>query len=164
LLNSPVANAFVYCWATKRHIIHGDLLHLPIPRGPKDWIAAVVSAAQAYITSVRDTGGFFQPETDRQVIKAKLLALDAAVLRAYDLPPRLERQLLDLFAGVPRKGVGCNFTGYYPAGFTSSLPLHYVISDSFKRAAADVTCDRFKPGESEYVRKVLVTAAGEDEE
>jgi len=164
LLNGPVANAFVYCWATKRHIIHGDLLRLPIPRAPQDWIPGVVSAAQAYLTTVKDTGGFFQPDPDKSVIKAKLLALDAAVLRAYNLPPRLERQLLDLFTGVKRKGVGCEFTGYYPAGFSSFFPLHYVISDSFKRAAADATYDRFKPGQSDYVRKVLAAAAGEDEE
>jgi hypothetical protein len=88
--------------------------------------------------------------------------MDAAVLQAYDLPPRLERQLLDLFAGVPRKGVGCEFTGYYPPGFSSFLPLHLILSERFQRAAADVTRDRFKPGQSEHIRKVLAAAAAAD--
>ena len=92
-------------------------------------------------------------------VKQALLALDAEVLKLYDLPPRLERQLLDLFTGVERKGVGCDFRGYYPPGFTSYLPLHMVISDRFQRAAADATADRFKPGESAYVRDVLSAAA-----
>ena len=88
------------------------------------------------------------------------------MLRAYDLPPRLERQLLDLFTGVERKGVGLDgpdghstFRGYYPPGFTSALPLHVVISERFERAAADRTVERFKSGESAYVREVLSAAA-----
>src|SRR5947208_13958387 len=97
-------------------------------------------------------------------VKQALLALDAEVLKIYDLPPRLERQLLDLFTGVERKGVGCDFRGYYPPGFTSYLPLHELISERFQNAAADVTADRFKPGESEYVRGVLNAAAASTEE
>jgi len=164
LLNSPVANAYVYCLATKRHIIGGDLLRLPIPRGPGDWMGAIVSTAQAYLVTTKDTGGFFQPDPDPEAVKAKLLAMDAAVLKAYDMPPRLERQLLDLFTGVPRKGVGCTFTGYYPPGFSSYLPLHLLLSERFQRAAADVTSDRFKPGQSEHVRQALAAATADTDE
>jgi hypothetical protein len=164
LLNSPVANAFVYCLATKRHIIGSDLLRLPIPRGGSDWTGPVVSAAQAYLAAVKDTGGFFLPEPDQATVKAKLLAMDAAVLQAYDLPPRLERQLLDLFAGEPRKGVGCEFSGYYPAGYSSCLPLHVLLSDEFHRARADVTDDRFRPGKSEHVRQALAAATADRNE
>lgn len=92
--------------------------------------------------------------------------MDAAVLRAYDLPPRLERQLLDVFSSVERKGVGLDgpdgrsaFRGYYPPGFTSALPLHMVISEQFERARADKTVDRFKPGDSPHVREVLRAVA-----
>jgi hypothetical protein len=164
LLNSPLANAFVYCLATEKHIIGGDLLKLPVPKGPGDWMGAVVSAAQAYLATAKETGGFFKPDPDPATVKARLLAVDAAVLQAYDLPPRLERQLLDLFTGVPRKGVGCEFAGYYPPGFSSSLPLHLLLSERFQRAAADVTSDRFKPGQSEYIRKVLAAAAADTDE
>jgi len=86
------------------------------------------------------------------------MAMDAAVLQAYDFPPRLERQVLDLFAGVDRKGVGCEFTGYYPPGFTAFLPLQLILSDRFRRAGADATSERFKPGRSDHVRDVLTTA------
>ena len=164
LLNSPVANAYVYCLATKRHIIGSDLLKLPIPRGSGDWKGAIVSAAQAYLTTAIDTGGFFRPDPSPEAVKAKLLSIDAAVLKAYDLPPRLERQLLDLFTGVPRKGVGCRFTGYYPPGFSSYLPLHLILSERFQRAAADVTSDRFKAGQSEYVREALAAAVRDKDE
>jgi hypothetical protein len=137
-----------------------------VPRWSPDSAARIEQAALRYraIATRTGPGPLYEPEATPEVIRQALLEMDAAVLQAYNVPPRLERQLLDFFEGVERKGVGCNFTGYYPAGFTSSLPLHYVISDSFKRAAADVTCERFKPGQSDYVRKVLAAAAGEDEE
>jgi len=92
------------------------------------------------------------------------LEMDAAVLKAYDLPPRLERQVLDLFTGVSRKGVGCPFTGYYPRGFSSYLPLHVLLSEGFHRARADVTIDRFKPGQSEHVRQTLAAATADTDE
>ena len=38
-----------------------------------------------------------------------MLRVDAEVLRLYELPPKLERQLLDLFAGWPRLGVPFSF-------------------------------------------------------
>ena len=98
-----------------------------------------------------------RPDT-RKYVKQALLALDAEVLKLYDLPPRLERQLLNLFTGVDRKGVGCDLRSYYPPGFQSYLPLHMIISEDFQRAAADATVDRFRPGESAYVRDVLIVA------
>jgi hypothetical protein len=63
-----------------------------------------------------------------------LLALDAEVLKLYDLPPRLERQLLDLFTEVERKGVGCEFRGYYPPGLDAYVPLHELISEEYERS------------------------------
>ena len=120
---------------------------------------SIEAAASAYLAAVEASQSAFMQPDRKKGVKQALLALDAEVLKLYDLPPRLERQLLDLFTGVERKGVGCDFYGYYPPGFTSYLPLHMIISDRFQRAAADATADRFKPGESEYVRDVLSAAA-----
>lgn len=163
LLNSPVANAFAYCALGRRAAPAKQWRAFPLPLVAQEAATAVESAAITYLHSAEGSGAM-QPDHDRQV-KHALLALDAEVLKLYDLPPRLERQLLDLFTGVERKGVGCDFSGYYPAGFTSCLPLYLVISQRFEQAAADTTADRFKPGESDYVRDVLATAAaGADEE
>lgn len=159
LLNSPIANGYIYSLATKRHVIGSDLLDLPIPSFGEKTASAISSAAQTYMTIAKGIGEFFQPDPSPEVVRRALLEMDAAVLRAYDLPPRLERQLLDLFTGIERKGVGCDFRGYYPPGFTSYLPLHMLISDRFQRAAANATANRFKPGESDYVRNVLNSAA-----
>ncbi len=185
LMNSPAANAFAHCGSLKRHTFDGLLKTMPIPVPTSPGWAAIEHAAARYralaiakakskpaptdlfTRSAAPTGPI---PTDADV-RAALLAMDAAVLRAYDLPPRLERQLLDLFTGVERKGVGLDgpdgkstFRGYYPPGFTSALPLHMVISEQFDRARSDKTVDRFKPGDSPHVRDVLHAIASCTEE
>jgi hypothetical protein len=40
------------------------------------------------------------------------------VLRLYNLPPKLERRLLDLFSGVRRRGVPFVQMEYFPKGYT----------------------------------------------
>ena len=158
LLNSPVANAFAHCQTFKRDILVGTMRRMPVPRSSPAHMAHIEQAAMRYRALATSTGPLYDAEATQEGTHRALLEMDAAVLRAYDLPPRLERQLLDLFTGVPRKGVGCDFTGYYPAGFSSCLPLHLLLSERFERAAADVTSDRFKPGQSAHVREVLAAA------
>jgi len=93
-------------------------------------------------------------------------------MRAYDLPVRLERAVLDLFR-LPevkkeerrRKRSRLRLRRLLPT--PDSPPTcrsTMIISERFQRAAADATADRFKPGESEYVRDVLSAAAERDEE
>lgn len=159
LLNSPVANAFVYCHLGKRDILVGTVRKLPMPCRWNAQAESIEQAALRYRQLATSAGPLFDASSTPEGLRQALLAMDAAVLRAYDLPPRLERQLLDLFTGVERKGVGCEFRGYYPPGFTSYLPLHMVISERFQQAAADATAERFRPGESPYVSEVLGTAA-----
>jgi hypothetical protein len=160
-MNSPVANAFAYCNLGKRDILVGTMRGMPVPRWSADHVARIEQAALRYRQLAGSAGPLFDASGTAGGVKRALLEMDAAILRAYDLPPRLERQLLDLFAGVKRKGVGCDFRGYYPPGFTSYLPLHVLISERFERAAADRMSDRFAAGSSDYVGEVLAAAATE---
>ena len=64
------------------------------------------------------------PETLRDL----MLRVDAEVLQVYQLPPQLERELLDLFAGWPRVGVPFSFERYFPPHFEDCLPLHDLIA------------------------------------
>lgn len=164
VLNSPVGNAYAYCNTMQKHIYESLIATLPLPILTPERSRPVESAASVYFAAVEASEAAFMQMDKKHEVKQALLALDAAVLKLYDLPPRLERQLLDLFAGVERKGVGCEFRGYYAPGFTSYLPLHMVISDRFERAAADVTANRFKPGESTYVRDLLTATVATREE
>lgn len=165
VLNSPLANGYVYCHASKRHIIGGDLLDLPIPHIESTGVGAVVAAAKAYLASVKKIDQFFEPDPSPSVIQQALLRMDAEVLKLYDLPPRLERQLLDLFKDVERKGVGCEFRGYYPPGLDAYVPLHELISEEYARSTLDAFRKHGPLEQSSPVLAALRTASeafGED--
>ena len=137
LLNSPVANAFAYCHLMKRDILVGTIRKLPIPTLNPGRFRAVEAAASAYLQLARKEGGFMSVGETESEVRAALVRMDAEVLRLYDLPPRLERQLLDLFEGVERKGVGCEFKGYYQSGLDAFVPLHELISDEYARSTME---------------------------
>ncbi|MBN2132761.1 MAG: N-6 DNA methylase [Sedimentisphaerales bacterium] len=172
LLNSPLANAYVYSNSLKRHIYDSVIASLPLPQDWKDHVARIVSAAEEYLERVRESEEFqLQCEDDSGVHEA-LLRMDAAVMRAYGLPVRLERAVLDLFR-LPRtnrkrrrrKGVGCSFGDYFPADFKSLVPLHKYISSGYRRSTIDQVAARMEPGKSESVLQSLRSAAeafGED--
>jgi hypothetical protein len=63
-----------------------------------------------------------------------MLAIDAEVMRLYDLPPKLERQVLDLFNGSRRPGVDFELSGYFPRDFRAYIPLHEYLSEDFQRS------------------------------
>jgi hypothetical protein len=134
VLNSPVANAYAYCQSVTRHIYDTLIATLPLPEHWRDHTGPIVEAANNYVGSVKEQRRFSLHVDDDARIQEALLRMDAAVLRAYDLPPRLERQLLDLFTGVERKGVGCDFRGYYPPGLDAYVPLHELISEEYARS------------------------------
>lgn len=50
---------------------------------------------------------------DKEEANRILLQIDAEILRAYELPPKLERQLLDIFWKQKRR-VPFDFSGYIP--------------------------------------------------
>ena len=61
--------------------------------------------------------------------------------RAYDLPPAVERRLLDYFCGHPRPGP-VDFTQYFPSTFQAYIPWHIYISEDFKMASGKDTLKR----------------------
>lgn len=137
LLNSPFANAYCVAHATKHHVLKQTLHALPVPSASFQARQRVERAAEAYLRVVRgerDEWLAADPEPGRAC--AALLTLDAEVLRLYDLSPRLERQLLDLFAGWRRPGVPFDFERYFPVDFEPWIPLHIYLSSEFQRSNA----------------------------
>ncbi|HZK81203.1 MAG TPA: hypothetical protein VFC46_09060, partial [Humisphaera sp.] len=61
---------------------------------------------------------------DEGQVSARLLEMDAAVLKAYALPPDLEQQLLSIFDDVERPDVGCKFTSYPKVSGAANMPFH----------------------------------------
>ena len=159
LLNSPLSNAFAYCWSDKRQTLAGTLRTLPLPTAPTGQVDSVIRAAKAYLELARQTEEPMRFPPPEEGIKQALVRMDAEVLRLYDLPPRLERQLLDLFEGVERRGVGCDFRGYYPEGLDAYIPLHELISDEYQRSTLDAFLDRHEPVRSPEVLAALRAAS-----
>jgi len=140
LLLSPVANAYAYSFSGKRETLVGQWDEFPLPEISLERRRAIEAAVYKYLDAVQaDQSSFMEPDA-QEAVRHALLALDAEVLKLYDLPPRLERQLLDLFGGVERKGIGCDFRGYYPPGFDAYVPLHELISEDYARS----TLGRFR--------------------
>jgi hypothetical protein len=136
LCNSPVANAYIATRTTERNVLAGTIRGLPIPRASTEDMASVADAVRAYFAEVRPQGEALHAVINEARACELLLCVEALVLRLYDLPPRLERQLLDYFAGHKRPAIPFAFDRYYPADFTPCFSLHEYISPEFQRSTA----------------------------
>ncbi len=132
LMNSPVAAAFTYSHSFQRTIPKRVYENIPIPELSSDSGQIIHSLVQDYLTAM---------ETDRTKAKDILLQIDAEILKLYKLPPRLERQLLNIFWGQKRP-VPFEFTGYIPLEIDSWIPLHVYISDRFRKATPQKIMER----------------------
>jgi hypothetical protein len=141
LLNSPIANAFVYCRSSKRHVMGRDVREMPAPQRGQTSFDQLDAAVEAYFKAVKGTKALAKRLKRPNTISADQLSLalpgeqsdsptpeeelkylhwriDAEVFRLYDLPAAMERRILDLFTGVQRRGVPFTQSEYFPKGFT----------------------------------------------
>ena len=173
LLNSPLGNAFARSNSTKRDILSGTLETLPLPRLSVEERARIESAACAYREAAErwtkehsqtrkpksqkqkpegsDAPDFFAAEHEaeqQQLLELMYLhwRMDAEVLALYNLPAKLERQLLDYFTGEKRVGVPFEQTEYFPKGFEGADRLSELL---------DITADwpRHARRESKLIKK-----------
>ncbi|MBL7144554.1 MAG: N-6 DNA methylase [Phycisphaerae bacterium] len=134
ILNSPLANAYIYCYGTKRIVGVKRILSLPIPNMNANDLYFLSELVQDYFKIFQLKCGILQSEIDAKEAHQKMVAIDAEVMRLYDLPPRLERQVLDLSSGWQRRGVDFKFERYYPKDFESWIPLHEYLSEDYQRS------------------------------
>ncbi len=136
ILNSPFANAYMYCNSMERNNSSEDVKKIPIPLCTKDALSKLEGLVAEYFKLMEKKGSEFGIDV-RDKAKQLLLSIDAEVMRLYDLPPKMEKRILDLFQGVQRKGVDFEFKGYYPEGFESAIPLHEYLSEEYQRSTVD---------------------------
>jgi type I restriction-modification system DNA methylase subunit len=129
IINSPFTNAYMFCHSMERDNLEGTLREMPIPF-PNDF-TRLDGLVQTYFQICS------QSQVDTEKAKKIMLDIDAEVMRLYDLPPRMEKQLLDLFIGCPRKGVPFKFDRYYPEGYESCIPYHIYLSKEFQNSTVD---------------------------
>lgn len=140
LVNSPISNAFLSVHAPTKAFRIGILSNLPIPREIDDSLISDLVDKYRYTLSKLPI-----QETERDLKLNKLiLEIDAAILSAYDLPPRLERQLLNYFQGYERP-VMHTFTGWFPDGYLPFIPLHEYIGSDYNKTTGRWVRDVFQP-------------------
>jgi hypothetical protein len=113
----------------KRDISKKAVGRIPLPRWGANETSALERLVSDYEQELDSRGPGFE------TAKGKLLAIDAFILKGYGLSPRLERELLDLFRGLPRL-VPFEFSGYFPDEFTSSIPLWMFLSPEYQKCNA----------------------------
>ena len=165
VLNGPVANAYVRDHEGKRDNRIVTLRGAPMP----DLDGAALERLDALVGGYLDVRGKpGGPALSPQLVaklRACLERIDALVLRGYDLPPRLERKLLDQFSGH-RRPVPFPFSRFFPNDFTACIPYHEYVSEAFRRASAQATLRRLEPIRDEAVHEAmehLRWLGGEDE-
>ncbi len=133
ILNSPLVNAFLSVHDPNTRVRVGTLEHLPLPVNLDQ--GKIVSLVASYRDLLEESAQLLSPDRDGD-LAGLLLAIDAEVLRGYDLPPRLERTLLDYFRGEKRPSQP-PVSEYFPADFTAWIPLHEYLSDDLRRLRGD---------------------------
>ncbi len=137
ILNSPVANAFIATREGKRDVTIEMLNLIPFPHftgAQLERLRALICLYQLAIGSARSDDTSFSlasPEDPNRLLKE----IDAVVLSAYLMPPRLERQLLDFFRGY-RRPVSHSFREYLPADCDVYFSLSEHLAAEFAAASA----------------------------
>ncbi len=130
LLNGPVANAYLACRENKLDNRKKTFQQIPVPNLTTAQLQSLSRAVDAYQALWSDDSSGLKPADVSDIARRALLEIDAILLRAYNLPPRLERELLDFFRGYQRR-VPFEFTEYFPANFGPSIPLWMYLTSDF---------------------------------
>ena len=142
VLNSPVANAFVSARGGNRYIRARTLKAIPVPDFGASQKQRISSLVDLYAQTRQSwlLEGNLTKEAQHRCLTL-MRQIDAEVLKAYDLEPRVERMLLDYFSGHPRLGP-IKFIQYFPPTFRPFIPWHRYISEEFEEAKAKDTLQR----------------------
>ena len=121
-----------------------------------DRLDSVLEAQRRYRSahqSIRNAA--LKPANADAWLNGLLVAADAAVLKAYDLPPRLERRLLEFFRGHEHaRRVDHAFTGWIPEDFTAYVPLHEYIGPLLRENVGAWALDAFTPAPEREVDRL----------
>jgi type I restriction-modification system DNA methylase subunit len=129
IANSPFANAFAYSHSSKWNILTGTWRKLPVPKFEEPGIRTIEAAVRAYLNFVARHEAPLPLRSDdarseeSENLKKLHWRIDAEVMRLYNLPAKVERQLLDYFAGWERTSVPFKQDRYFPDGFDEAISL-----------------------------------------
>lgn len=149
ILNGPLASAFVMESGSNQHLTNDQMRRLPLPkRGGLMEVAKKVTRYRVALAAAKAKA--LRPADADGELNRLLVEIDAEVLKAYDLPPRLERRLLDFFRGHEgRRPVAHQFGGWLPHDFTAYIPLHEYLGPLVEQNRGAWPLDVFTPAPEE---------------
>lgn len=145
IFNSPLASAFLAESSSNQHFTNHQLMKLPLPK--RSNFTELAKRARRY----RDALAAVTAQTLRSVdadsmLNRLLIEVDAEVLKAYDLPPRIERRLLEFFRGFEnQRPVRHEFDSWLPVDFTAFIPLHEYLGPLVEDNRGPWALDVFAP-------------------
>jgi hypothetical protein len=151
ILNGPIANAFLSIRSPQKGIRLTTIRAIPMPKGSVDRLPSLIGE---YL-QLLESNDFALRNHFR--LTEVLVLIDAAVLESYDLPPRLEHELLEHFRGAHRP-VAHDWKHWYPEEFKAFIPLHRYLSEEYRVATSGWALEVFKPlpeGEASALREYL---------
>lgn len=154
LINSPLASAYVLEHATNQHLTNVIIKQLPLPKPGQ--LSDVVTAVWRYreALAAKAANALHTTEIEEQ-LEALLIDIDAQLLKAFDLPPRLEWRLLEAFRGhEAERRVTHPFRGWFPEGFTAYIPLHEYIGPLLRQNTGAWALDVFTPAPEHEVERL----------
>ena len=154
LINSPLVNAALYVRGGKRLNQNYTLEQIPIPF-PEAIDTEKITHLVINYTNLRSKIEGSASEPIIQKCVQTLMEIDGLVLKAYDLPPMLERKLLECFRGYPRP-LPFDFPDYYPEDFAPCIPLHRYLEMDLKKASAGELLKRIVPFDSADVHELVM--------
>ena len=122
VLNGPVANAFAAVKETGAHVMVKTIRQIPVPFFTTQQAEEIGTLVAEYRKAI----GAAHPLAVQQAYGEAdrlLRQIDAIVLEAYGLPPRLERVLLDYFNGFNNRPIPFRFADYFPHDFKPFFSL-----------------------------------------
>jgi hypothetical protein len=152
ILNGPIASAFSRDHSPGARLLVSAITDIPIPPTLPDTLSDKV---HTYLAAINSHTSLFMTQSEH--VSKLLDEIDAEVLKAYDLPPRLENTLLEQFRGSERPLMH-EWSHWFPKNFQPFIPLHRFLSDEYKVATSGWVMDVFKPlpkSEADAVREYL---------
>jgi hypothetical protein len=154
IINSPLFNAALFSSGYGRDNSVDVLEQIPVPRTVDS--AKIIDLVHRYGESRSQLDQHIDRESAVQECIRTLMKIDALILKAYDLPPKLERKLLEFFRGY-RRPLPFLFPDYYPQDFKPYVPLYKFIEMDLNQASAGELLKRITPLDSEEVHDFVLT-------
>lgn len=152
LLNSPIATAFVYTHSTERNITKRVYNKIPIPIGIESNSEEIKKLVIEYIDSINSL--------DYDKARQLLLIIDSIILDSYQLSPKLQRHILDLFSGYKRP-VPFLFERYFEKNDDSWIPLKIKISENYINSIVGTLLNNIPKIQNKELIKKLINIGDE---